>query len=130
MSKKIKKDIAKRITTLDGMMTFGKMSDGLNALDFASFEAAELEPFIALCRVQAMRDGNVYVTELPKRVRNKPLFREDNSSLTMGKDGRYYYVFSLPGKQVGELSERLVQQALAIGQKVDRMLAEGKEARG
>ena len=71
MSKKIKKDIAKRITTLDGMMTFGKMSDGLNALDFASFEAAELEPFIALCRVQAMRDGNVYVTELPKRVRNK-----------------------------------------------------------
>ena len=129
MVKKIKKDIAKRITTLDGMMTFGKMSDGLNALDFASFEAAELKPFTATCLVQAMRDGNVYITEKPKRLRNKPLFREDNSSLTMGKDGRYYYVFSLPGKQVGELSERLVQQALAIAQKVDRMLAEGKEVR-
>ena len=129
MVKKIKKDIAKRITTLDGMMTFGKMSDGLNALDFAATEAAELKPFTATCLVQAMHDGNVYITEKPKRLRNKPLFREDNSSLTMGKDGRYYYVFSLPGKQVGELSDRLVQQALAIAQKVDRMLAEGKEVR-
>ena len=97
-----------KTVTLDGMMTFGETDDGLRVLDFAATEAAAVEPFTATCLVQAMRDGNVYITEKPKRLRNKPLFREDNSSLTMGKDGRYYYVFSLPGKQVGELSERLV----------------------
>ncbi len=110
------------------MMTFGKLDNGLNALDFSSFEAAEMESFVANCKVQAMRDGNVYITELPKRVRNKPLFREDNSSLTLGRDGRYYFVFALPAEQVKALPEMLVHQSLAIAQKVERMIMDGKEA--
>ena len=128
MTKKLKKDIKKNITTLDGMMTFGKLDNGLNALDFSSFEAVEMESFVANCKVQAMRDGNVYITELPKRVRNKPLFREDNSSLTLGRDGRYYFVFALPAEQVKALPEMLVHQSLAIAQKVERMIMDGKEA--
>lgn len=128
MTKKIKKDIKKNITTLDGMMTFGKMDNGLNALDFSSFEAVELEPFTATCKVQAMRDGNVYITEKPKRVRNKPLFREDNSSLTLGRDGNYYFVFKLSEELVKELPDALVQQSLAIAQKVQRGIIGGKEA--
>ena len=128
MTKKIKKDIKKNITTLDGMMTFGKMDDGLNALDFSSFEAVEMEPFTATCKVQAMRDGNVYITEKPKRVRNKPLFREDNSSLTLGRDGNYYFVFKLSEELVKELPDALVQQSLAIAQKVQRGIIGGKEA--
>ena len=95
----LKKSIEKN-TTLDGMMTFGKLDNGLNALDFSSFEAVEMESFTATCKVQAMRDGNVYITELPRRVRNKPLFREDNSSLTLGRDGRYYFVFALPAERI------------------------------
>lgn len=109
------------------MMTFGKLDDGLNALDFADTEAAELEPFTATCKVQAMRDGNVYITEKPRRLRNKPLFREDNCSLTLGRDGRYYFAFSLPAELVKELPDRLVHQSLAIAQKVERHILGGKE---
>ncbi len=123
----LKKSIEKN-ATLDGMMTFGKLDNGLNALDFSSFEAVEMESFVANCKVQAMRDGNVYITELPRRVRNKPLFREDNSSLTLGRDGRYYFVFALPAEQVKALPEMLVHQSLAIAQKVERMIMDGKEA--
>ena len=128
MSKINKKNAIEKTTTLDGMMTFGKLDDGLNALDFSSFEAVEMEPFSATCKVQAMRDGNVYITEKPKRVRNKPLFREDNSSLTLGRDGNYYFVFKLSEELVKELPDRLVQQSLAIAQKVQRGIIGGKEA--
>ena len=128
MSKINKKNAIEKTTTLDGMMTFGKLDDGLNALDFSSFEAVELEPFTATCKVQAMRDGNVYITEKPRRVRNKPLFREDNSSLTLGRDGNYYFVFKLPEELVKELPDALVQQSLAIAQKVQRGIIGGKEA--
>ena len=116
-----------KTVTLDGMMTFGKLDDGLNALDFAATEAAVVEPFTADCRVQGMRDGNVYITEKPKRLRNKPLFREDNCSLTLGRDGRYYFAFSLPAELVKELPDRLVHQSLAIAQKVERHILGGKE---
>ena len=109
------------------MMTFGKLDDGLNALDFAATEAAAVEPFTATCLVQAMRDGNVYITEKPKRLRNKPLFREDNCSLTLGRDGRYYFAFSLPAELVKELPDRLVHQSLAIAQKVECHILGGKE---
>ena len=50
-------------------------------------------------------------------------FREDNSSLTLGRDGRYYFVFTLPEKQLAQLPDRLVHQALTIAQKVDKMIA-------
>ena len=116
-----------KTVTLDGMMTFGETDDGLHALDFAATEVAELEPFTADCRVQGMRDGNVYITQKPKRLRNKPLFREDNCSLTLGRDGRYYFAFSLPAELVKELPDRLVHQSLAIAQKVERHILGGKE---
>lgn len=128
MKKISQKNAIEKTTTLDGMMTFGKLDDGLNALDFSSFEAVEMEPFTATCKVQAMRDGNVYITEKPKRVRNKPLFREDNSSLTLGRDGNYYFVFKLSEELVKELPDALVQQSLAIAQKVQRGIIGGKEA--
>ena len=57
------------------------------------------------------------------RVHNTPLFREDNSSLTLGRDGRYYFVFTMSKERVKELPEKLVHQALAIAQKVERMMA-------
>ena len=117
-----------KTVTLDGMMTFGETDDGLRALDFAATEAAAVEPFTADCKVQAMRDGNVYITEKPRRQRNKPLFREDNSSLTLGRDGHYYFVFKLSEELVKELPDALVQQSLAIAQKVQRGIIGGKEA--
>ena len=104
-------------------MTFGKTDNGQNILDFMCIECAEITPFIADCKVQAMRDGNVYITEKPKRIHNHPIFREDNSTLTLGRDGRYYFVFTMPKENVKEMPEKLMHQALAIAQKVAKMSA-------
>jgi hypothetical protein len=108
-------------TTMEGLMTLGMTDNGLKMLDFMCTEYVEMESFTADCRVQAMRDGNVYITEKPRRLRNTPLFREDNSSLTLGRDHRYYFVFTLPKERVKELPDKLVHQALAIAQKVTKM---------
>ena len=104
--------------SLDGMMTFSRFKNGMHAVDFECCEDVNMEAFSARCRVQVMRDGNVYITELPKRVKRKALYREDNCSLSLGRDGRYYFVFSMPQQQVGELPQQLVRQASAIARKV------------
>ncbi len=122
MKRNNKKHQVQRTTTLNGMMTFGLVDNNLHILDFCSTDFAEVEPFIADCRVQAMRDGNVYITQKPKRVRNTPLFREDNCSFSLGQDGRYYFVFTMPKEQVKTLPDQLVRQALAIAQKITRVV--------
>ena len=108
------------MVTLDGMMTFGQLENGIRFADFECCEDVQMEAYIAKCKVQRMRDGNVYITELPKRVRNKPMFRDDSCSLTLGHDGRFYFVFSMPEELVDELPQELVRQAGAIAQKVLR----------
>ena len=110
------------MVTLDGMMTVGQLENGMHFADFECCEDVQMEAYIAKCKVQLMRDGNVYITELPKRLRNKPMFRDDNSSLTLGRDGRFYFVFSMPAQLVDELPQQLVRQASTIAQKVIREL--------
>ena len=102
----------------DGFMTFGKLENGLLCADFACCEEVRVEQFSGSCKVQIMRDGNVYMTEQPKRVRNKALFREDNASLSHGRDGRWYFCFSLDGNQLEQLPDKLVKQAGAIAWKM------------
>ena len=119
-----------RITNVDGMMTFGKTEDGLNVLDFKATEPVEMQAFVATCKVQAMHDGNVYITERPRRVHNTPLFREDNCSLTLGRDGKYYFVFTLTEDKIDKLPELLMFQALTIAQKVERIILKRKGRRG
>lgn len=114
-----KKNSSKQIS-VDGLMTFGELNNGLHTADFMCGEDVELEAYAAKCKVQVMRDGNVYVTELPKRIRNKAIFRDDNCSLSLGRDGKFYFVFTLPQELVDELPEQLVSQAGAIAQKVLR----------
>ena len=116
-----KKIQVEQITTLNGMMTFGIIDNRQHILDFVNTGYAEMDPFIADCKVQAMRDGNVYITERPRRKKGHPLFREDNSTLTLGRDHRYYFVFTLPEDQLDLLPDRLVHQALCIAQKTDRL---------
>ena len=121
------KEPLKEKVTLDGLMTIGVLENGLHAADFMCCEDAELDPLVAQFKVQIMRDGNVYMMELPKRVymmelpkrvRNKSIFREDNSSLSLGKNGRYYFVFTMEEERLGELPSELIRQASAIAQKV------------
>ena len=113
----IKKDLDKREITLDGLMTIGKLENGLTTGEFMNCENARIEPFRGDFRVQGMRDGNIYFTQKPKRVRNTPIFRDDNCSLSKGKNGKYYFFFSLEEERIEELPEELVRQAVAIAEK-------------
>ena len=108
----------KRQVKLDGQMTIGMLEDGRRTADFFCSEDVQMQAFTGLFKVQGMRDGNMYLTEKPRRKRNKPLFREDNSSLSKGADGRWYFSFSLSDDQLELLPERLVHQASAIAKKV------------
>ena len=107
-------------------MTFGKQESGLRTLDFECCEDVAAEAFQGDFHVQGMRDGNVYISELPKQTRNKPMFREDNCSLSKGKNGKYYFVFTLDEALLDQLPEKLVHQASAIAQKVIRELIKGR----
>ena len=128
MSKNIIKNDSKksmREITLDGLMTIGKLENGLTTGEFMNCENARIEPFSGDFRVQGMRDGNVYFTQKPKRVRNTPIFRDDNCSLSKGKNGKYYFFFSLEEERIEELPEELVRQASEIAKKVVRELCNG-----
>lgn len=117
-----------RQVMVDGMMTFGKLENELHTADFQTYEdGVDVEPFVGRCKVQAMRGGNVYITELPKRVRNNPLFRQDNSSLSLGRNGMYYFTFWLPEGEVAELPRKLVEESGMIAQKVLREIVLGKK---
>ena len=111
---------------LDGLLTLGMLENGLRIVDFMSCEDVEMEAFSGTFKVECKRDGNVYMTQKPKRVRNKALFRDDNASLSKGRDGKYYFYFSLDENQLEQLPEKLVHQASAIAQKVIRELIKGR----
>ena len=118
----IKKNKIKKSVTLDGLMTLGQLDDGRHTADFACCEDVQLEQVNGTFSVQIQRDGNVYMTENKKRIRNRPIFREDNSSLSHGRNKRYYFVFSLEDDRIDELAVELIRQANIIAQKVAREL--------
>ena len=103
---------------VEGMMAFGKLENGQRTLDFECCEDVAAEAFHGDFRVQGMRDGNVYMQQKRKRVRNRPLFRDDNASLSHGRDGRWYFYFSMDENRIGDLPAQLVRQAGTIAQKV------------
>ena len=112
----------KRQVTLDGLLTLGMLENGLHTADFQCCEDVELDAFSGTFKVEGKRDGNVYMTEKPKRIRNKAIFRDDNASLSQGQDMRWYFCFSLDEDQLEQLPEKLVRQASTIAQKVLREL--------
>ena len=118
----VKKNKIKKSVTLDGLMTLGQLEDGRHTADFACCEDVELEQVVGTFRVQIQRDGNIYMTENKKRIRNTPIFREDNSSFSHGRDKRYYFVFSMADDCIDELAEELIRQANVIAQKVEMEL--------
>ena len=115
---------------VDGLMVFGLMESGLRTLDFECCEDVEMEAFSGTFKVQGMRDGNLYMTQKPKRVRNKAIYRDDNSSLSQGQNKRWYFYFSLDENQLEQLPEKLVHQASAIAQKVRKSLTTDLSPKG
>ena len=82
---------------VEGMMAFGKLETGQRTLDFECCEDVAAEAF-----------------------------RGHFSSLSHGKDKKYYFFFSLDEDQLELLPEKLVNQASAIAQKVIRELMKGR----
>ena len=117
-----KSEILGEQVMVEGMMAFGKLENGQRTLDFECCEDVAAEAFHGDFRVQGMRDGNVYMTEKPKRHKNKPIFRDDNCSLSHGHNGKFYFVFIMDDDRLGDLPQQLVQQASVIAQKVVREL--------
>ena len=119
-----KSNILGKQVMVEGMMAFGKLETGQHTLDFECCEDVVAEAFEGNFHVQAMRDGNVYITEneQKRRIRNRAIFREDNSSFSLGQDRRYYFYFSLPEHLLDELPHELVRQASVIAGKVLREL--------
>jgi hypothetical protein len=62
-----------RQVMLDGLLTLGKLENGLRTMDFMCCDDVEMDAFSGNFTVQGMRDGNVYMTQKPKRVRNNSL---------------------------------------------------------
>ena len=110
-------DSKKSEVTLDGLMTVGKSKNLIHG-EFMCCEDVLMAPFSGIFRVQGMRDGNVYFSQKATHKRNTPLFRDDNSTLSKGRNGRYYFVFSLREERLEELPEELIRQASEIAKKV------------
>ena len=115
---------------VEGLMAFGKLETGVRTLDFECCEDVAAEAFQGTFKVQGMRDGNVYMTENPKRKRNQPIFRDDNCSLSLGRNGKYYFVFTMDDERLRELPQKLVQQAGNIARKVMKEIIFDKEVMG
>ena len=112
---------------VDGMMAFGKLKNGQRILDFECCEDVAAEAFQGTFKVQGMRDGNVYMTEKPKQHKNKAIYRDDNCSLSHGRNHKYYFVFTLDDDRINELPYLLVRQSGIIANKVLREILSGKE---
>ncbi len=115
---------------VEGMMAFGKLENGQRTLDFECCEDVAAEAFHGDFRVQGMRDGNVYMTEKPRRHKNKPIFRDDNCSLSHGHNGKFYFVFTMDDDRLDDLPQQLIQQAGNIARKVLKEIIFKKEVLG
>ena len=61
-------------------------------------------------------------TSIPSSTLPKAAYCPSRCGLSLGRDGRYYFVFTLPEQLVDELPKELVRQASAIAQKVMKNL--------
>ena len=114
-----KTNSTEKMTTLDGLMTISKFEDGLHCAEFMCCEDVKMKPFAGDFKVQGMWNGNIYMTEKKKRKRNRhPIFRVDNSTFSLGKDGKYYFSFSMPEELIDELPEELLRQASTIAKRI------------
>ena len=117
-----KKTIIKDVN-YEALVNLGELKDGLRIANIVSCEDVEVEGFIGRCKVQLLRDGYIEIVQLAKRHRNKPIFRDDNCTFTLGKDGRYYFVFTMPEQLIYEIPGQLRRQAGAIAVKIEEALA-------
>ena len=118
-SKKVSRDV-----TVDGLMTFGKLDNGLNQASFAPCEHVEITPYIGRFKVQLLNNGYLHLVQLAKRIRNSPLFRFAHSSFSYGRNAVYYFNFYIPDSEAERLPDLLEQEAHEAAERVREMLKE------
>lgn len=102
----------KRMVTLDGMMAFGKLFNGLIVVDFKNYDPeVEVEPVAGRFKGRLMHDGNLYLEQLPRRIRNKPKYRQDHSSVSIGRNGKGYFVMVVDEAELDAFPHILVREA-------------------
>ncbi len=102
----------KRMVTLDGMMTYGKLLDGLIVVDFKNYDPeVEVEPVAGKFKGRLMHDGNLYLEQLPRRIHNKPKYRQDHSSVSIGRNGKGYFVMVVDEAELDAFPQILVREA-------------------
>lgn len=102
----------KRMVTLDGMVTYSKLLDGLIVADFKNYDPeVEVEPVAGKFKGRLMRDGNLYLEQLPRRIRNKPKYRQDHSSVSIGRNGKGYFVMVVDEAELDAFPQILVREA-------------------
>ena len=111
MSKTIRMNI-KRKVTLDGMVTYSKLINGLVVADFKNYDPeVEVEPVAGKFKGRLMRDGNLYLEQLPRRIRNRPKYRQDHSSVSIGRNGKGYFVMVVDEAELDAFPQILVREA-------------------
>ena len=111
MSKTIRMNI-KRKVTLDGMVTYSKLINGLVVADFKNYDPeVEVEPVAGKFKGRLMRDGNLYLEQLPRRIRHKPKYRQDHSSVSIGRNGKGYFVMVVDEAELDAFPQILVREA-------------------
>ena len=116
--------MSKKIVMLDGIMTYGHDEKGREIADFQNVEpGVVVEPFVGRCKVQRVRDGNLYVTRLPKRIRYKPMFRQDHSSMSKSRNRKYYFVMMMDEADVQKMPETLMKEAREAAGKLRKYLS-------
>ena len=102
----------KRMVSLDGMMTYGKLGNGLTVADFQNYDPeGEVEPVAGRFKGRLMHDGNLYLEQLPRRIRNKPKYRQDHSSVSIGRNGKGYFVMVVDEAELDAFPQILVREA-------------------
>lgn len=107
--------------TIEGFVTIQKKDDGLHTGDFQCCEDVQMEPFKGDFRVQGMRDGNIYMDQIPKRIRNKPKFREDHSSLSITSHRQIYVVFCESVDEINEAPKNMVREVQRLAKKLEAL---------
>ena len=121
MSKKIDFTEEKPLT-IEAFVTIQKTEDGLHTADFQCCEDVQMEPFACNFRVQGMRDGNIYMNQIPKRIRNKPKFREDHSSLSITSHRKIYLVFCESVDEINEAPKNMVREVQRLAKKLEALI--------
>ena len=83
----------KRMVTLDGMMTYSKLLDGLIVADFKNYDPeVEVEPVAGKFKGRLMHDGN-------------------HSSVSIGRNGKGYFVMVVDEAELDAFPQILVREA-------------------